>query len=149
MPLPLIPLAVVTLGGLVLYKKTADDNARSTVGAEPNTAGTALSRPSGLTAERQAVYEVALNHVGEPGKLLALADAFATEGLHAQANMLRKRAKLRAMPKELRKARRAAFKAALSSKDKDAVLKVAKAFHAEGASGSALALYKYADGLSA
>lgn len=146
--IPLVPLAIGTLTGLVIWKKASEDS----IGAEPGggalfgTHGASGAGPS-LSPDRQAVYETALNHVQDPAKLRKLSEAFSKEGFHEHAVMLAKRAKLREMPKELRKARRAAYKATLRSKDKEGVLRVAKAYHQEGASGSALALYKYADGL--
>jgi hypothetical protein len=100
-----------------------------------------------MTPARQVVYETALNEVQEPDKLRDLAKAFRAEGLTEQAAMLEKRAALRELPQETKKARREVFKKALESKDKANVRKVAAVFHGEGCSGAAAELYRYADGL--
>lgn len=100
-----------------------------------------------LTPERQVVYETAMNQVAEAEKLRALADVYDKQGLHGHAEMLRKRANLRELPKDLKEARREVFRKAMASKNKEAVRQVAEAFLNEGATGAAEALYKYSEGL--
>jgi len=126
---PLVPLMVVALGGAAWYKTSNSKD------------------KSGLTAERELVYQQALKDVRDPDKLRSLADAYEKEGLKAQADMLRKRATLRALPEEVKAKRRDALRKGLQSSDPAAVEALAKAFEAEGATGASLALRKYAQGL--
>lgn len=100
-----------------------------------------------LTPEQEKVYSQALKTLKDPVKLKALADKFAAQGFTHEADMLRKRAGLRALPVETKKARRAAFKKALTSKDPTKVHALADLFHKEGAVGSATRLREYAKGL--
>jgi hypothetical protein len=100
-----------------------------------------------LTADEEKVYTKAYNTLMDPAKLNALADKFAQSGHAHEADMLRKRAKLRALPPEVKKARRDAFKKALKSTDKAKVLRLADLFHNEGAVGAATKLRSFAKGL--
>ncbi len=124
--LPLIPLAVVGLGGLAIWR---------------------TRKPHGMTPERKRIYEAALRTLKDPAKLRTLADAFEKEGLKEEAVMLRKRANLREMPAGVRAKRQEAFGKAMASKDPHKVEAVANAFHKEGATGAAANLRKYAAAL--
>jgi hypothetical protein len=127
MPFPFIPAAVVALTGLTAWQ--------------------IRKKPSGLTPEREAIYVAALRSLKDPVKLRALATSFDAEGLKVEAELLRKRASLRDLPPETKKARRESFKKGMSSKDADGVEKLALAFESQGASGAAAALKEYAEGL--
>jgi hypothetical protein len=100
-----------------------------------------------FTPERKIVFETALATLRDPEKLKALADAFEKEDLKPQAVVLRKKAELRALPREKQLARRQAFRKAMSSKDAEKVEAMAVAFRNEGCSGAADALDRYASGL--
>jgi hypothetical protein len=124
----------IVIGGLLLSaftKKNEDNN----------------SKQGYMTPKRQAIYETALSDVTDPKLLLKLADAFEKEHLLEQAIMLRKRAWLRALPPEVKEKRDKVFRKAMASNKKDAILKLAKEFHEQGATGAARALYRRADGL--
>lgn len=101
-----------------------------------------------MNGERQIVYETALSKVKDPEKLMSLANTFEGEGLIDQATMLRKRAILRTLPQETKDKRKEIFRAGMSSKKKEGVLKLAAAYEGEGATGSAEALRDYANGLT-
>jgi hypothetical protein len=104
-------------------------------------------KPSrGLTAEREDIYN-SLMAKGSPTELLAMAKAFEDEGLSVQAGSLRQRAKLRSLPPEIIQQRRAIIRKALSSNNADAVVSVASAFRAEGATGAAQKLLDHAAAL--
>lgn len=101
-----------------------------------------------LTPEREAAFENAMNRVLDSTQLRKLASAFEGEGLAEQASLLRKRAALRDLPKDVKQKRRDIFKRALASKNKKAVLETASAFEGEGCIGVAEKLREYAEGLS-
>ncbi len=130
--IPLLPAAVVTLGGLAYYA----------VGKRGQFHGE-------MTTERQVVFDAALESCKDPDALNKLADAFAKEGLKKQADLLRKRAVIRTLPKEVSKARNEAFKKGMALKDPEKVRTLAKCFQEQGATGAAANLFAYADGLSA
>jgi len=130
--LPLLPLAVVLLGGGAYY---------STVKKESPIHGK-------ITQERALVFETALNEVKDPKKLKTLAESFRKEGLNVQADLLEKRAKLRELPQKVKDERRAVFRKAMSSTNPNAVKQVASVYEKEGATGAANALRKYADSIS-
>lgn len=130
--LPLIPVAVVALGGVAYY----------TIGKRGQFHGE-------MTTERQVVLDAALESCKDADALNKLADAFQKEGLKAQASLLRKRAVIRTLPKDVKKARNEAFKKGMSCKDPEKVRTLAKCFQEQGATGAASNLFAYADGLSA
>lgn len=130
MPFPLVPIAFLGMASLAGYRAHKRQKRQA------------------LTPERKRIYEAALQTLKDPEKLRRLADEFETQGLKAQAELLRKRASIRELPEDLKKARRDAFKAAMRSKNQPAVLKLAEAYDAEGATGAAAALRTYAAGLS-
>jgi hypothetical protein len=125
LPIPVIALGLLGAGAFFVAKKM---------------------RGGKMTPERRMIFEAALRE-RDGQKLLTLADAFEKEGLIEQATMLRKRARLRNLPPEVKQARRDAFKKLLASDDKDAVLAAAKAYEDEGATGAAAKLRAYAEGL--
>jgi hypothetical protein len=97
-----------------------------------------------ITKEREEVYTNALEHLTDPDKLRALADSFEEEGLTIHAAMLRKRADLRGLPEEKKKARKAVYDKALLSINPEAIDKVANAFERETATGAAEKLREHA-----
>ena len=100
-----------------------------------------------LTPERKVIYDNALATIKDPAELRKLADSFQKEGLKKEADMLRKRATLRELPPETKAARKEAYKKGMQSTDKSGVLRLAEAFHLQGATGAAASLRKYAAGL--
>jgi hypothetical protein len=133
MPFPLIPIAILGLVG---------------------TAGVVQSRrakkevdPS-VIAQRQMVYETALNTVKDPAKLRSLSAAYREQGLIAEADMLMKRAALQDLPEETKEARREVFRKAMASTNVPAILALANAYDGEGCTGAAQNLRKYAAGLA-
>lgn len=138
MAFPLLPLVVLGLTAAAWKaKKNRDEEA-------------AAINYGVVTPERQVIYETAMNEVLEPEKILKMAEAFDKQGLSNQAKLLRKRAALRTLPKEIKQQRKEIFQKAMEIKDpakKDAIRKVAAAFHGEGAVGSAEALLRYAESL--
>jgi len=126
MALPLIPILIMMLGGgaVVGAKKHIDKKK--------------------LTPQRKMIYETAMKSVKEPEKLRELASAFREVGLNNHASMLEKRAKLRALPPDVKAARKAAFQTAMTSTDPKKVIELANAFEKEGATGASEALREYA-----
>jgi hypothetical protein len=127
MPLPLLPLGVAALAGAAAWK--------------------VRKKKTGLTPEREAVYVAALRTLKDPVGLRKLAEAFGKEGLLAERDLLLKRAALRDLPPETKKARREAFKKGMKSQDAAGIEALAKAFESQGASGAAATLREYAEGL--
>jgi hypothetical protein len=93
-----------------------------------------------LTAQRQIIFERAMESIKDPNELKKLADAYAHEGLGVQADLLRKRAALRDLPADTKEQRRVAFRKAMAADDADVILKIAAAFEAEGALDAAKTL---------
>ncbi len=101
-----------------------------------------------MTPERQKIYQAALGgSLKDPKKLRQLASAFSQVGLTPQADLLNKRAALKEAPKTLKAERREAFRKGMSSKDRQAVMKLATEFQNIGATGAAAKLAAYASGL--
>lgn len=123
---PLIPIAL-GIGTALAYRK--------------------VRNKKGMTPERKKTFETALKTLTDPDKLETLAAAFEKDGLKAEGAELRKRAKLRRLPKEQQQARRQAYKKGMSSSDPEKVRTLAQAFHKEGAYGAAQQLRNYAKGL--
>jgi hypothetical protein len=129
MALPLIPLAVAAVAGvsaLAVHHR---------------------SKKKQLTPAREKIFNTAMNNLKEPEKLTKLSQAYQQQGLTEQATALAKRAKLRALPKDVKAARRAIFKKTLTLKNPAQVKKIASAFQGEGCTGAAEALNQYAAGL--
>lgn len=124
----LIPLAVV-LGTVTLYR----------VYRRP--------RRVGMTGKRMQIYQSALVTLKEPEKLRALAAAYEGEGLIAEADLLKKRAAIKELPKNKREERRAIFRRAIESSNIPAIRAVADEFRAAGCTGAAANLYAHADSL--
>jgi hypothetical protein len=101
----------------------------------------------GLTPERKKVYEALMNSARPPAEYEKMAVEFEKNGLTTEADMLRKRAKLAAASPEEKAEHNAVYKKALASTNKEAVLRVANAFHLQGAIGAATSLRKYAAGI--
>lgn len=124
----LIPVAVV-LGTVTLYR----------IYRRP--------RRVGMTGKRRQIYESALVTLKQPEKLRALAAAFEGEGLIAEADLLKKRAAIKELPKNKREERRAIFRKAIQSSNIPAIRAVADEFRAAGCTGAAANLYQHADSL--
>lgn len=103
--------------------------------------------PKGLTAERRAIYEGAISSLKEPEKLQELAAEFEREGLKEESAMLRKRAAVRNLPNNVKKQRKAIFRAGMKSKDPDAIKALAAQFGAEGCFGAERDLLERAETL--
>ena len=100
-----------------------------------------------LTKERKDVFEAAMKSLKDPVKLRMLAQSYTEVGFKVEASLLNKRAALRALPKEVQAARRAAFRQFMRSIDPDKVDKMAAVFEESGATGAADDLRRYARGL--
>jgi hypothetical protein len=102
-----------------------------------------------ITNSRKMIFEAAINGTKTPAELRTLADAFAGEGLHAQAAMLRKRADLREMPEAYKKERREVFRRTMALDDPEEIDRVAATFDAETAMDAARALRDHANAVRA
>lgn len=123
----LIPvgLTVAGLAGTIVYRKK-------------------VLKKGVLTPERRQVFSGAMAKIMEPEKLRELAARFESEGLKKQAEILRKRAKLRSLPPEVENRRREIYRKTLTLKDPKKVEEIAKDFENEGATGAAAELRSYA-----
>ncbi len=106
-------------------------------------------RKKGMTPERQALFQGAMNSLPDPDKIRALADKFHGEGFPAQAEMLRKRAKLRELSPEIQEQRREVFRKGMRCTDADKIEKFAAVYEQEGCAGAAACLQLYAQGIRA
>ncbi len=118
------------------------------------TAGVVQSRRSrpvdpGTLAQRQCIYETAINEIKNPQKLRELAAVFRSQGHAAEADMLEKRARLQELPPEVKEQRREVMRKLLASTDIEKICQGANIFEQEGSTGVALQLRKYAAGLAA
>ena len=100
-----------------------------------------------LTPEREKTFKAAMESIAEPEKLRTLADAYEKVGLPEYADMLRKRASLRTLPKEVKDEYKQAVQTALSSTDKDAVANFVAALEQRGMTGNAAKVREYLAGL--
>lgn len=105
--------------------------------------------PPHVQANRDSIFDTAINSVKDAGKLRELSAAFRSQGMDIQANMLEARAKLAEASPEVKAQRREVYRKAMESRDRNAVLGVATAFDNMGATGAANSLRTYADGLAA
>lgn len=103
---------------------------------------------SGMTADRQKLFEALLWHQKEPKKLRKMAAKFDDYGLLDQAAKLRKLAAIYELPADKKAERRDIYKKAMSSTNRAAVLSTAQAFDDDGCVGAAASLRKYASGLA-
>lgn len=90
-----------------------------------------------LTPEREKTFLAAMSSMKNSGDLRGLADKYQQMGLSYEADMLRKRAALKDLPKEIADKRHAAFQKAMGSTNKEALAAFAGALEAEGAIGAA------------
>lgn len=127
--LPLLPLAILGLGGGTWYVVSK---------RKPN---------AGMTAERKLIFDQLVNTPQDPKLLREMADVYERNGLKTQADLLRKRATLRELPAEKKDQYKQIFRDAMSDKDPKAVEAVAAAFEKQGATGNAAALRSYAQSL--
>ncbi len=135
--LPILwPIGIAVLGGLA-WRKASKKAATTSIGAETN----------GLTPDRAIIYKTALEKLQDPAKLMKLAATFRAEGLEPHAVMLEKRAQLRSLPQEQKRARRAVYRKAMGSTNREAINAVADAYESEGATSAAENLRTYAAGL--
>lgn len=105
------------------------------------------NRKPKMTPARKRIYTEALRSLKDPAKLKVLADEFEKEGLKHEAEMLRKRAALRAKPEVLKKEHAEAFRKGMASTNPEGVNKLANAFAKTGALAAASRLKQYAKGL--
>lgn len=141
--LPLLPVGVGVLAFCAWWASGRNSNngtAKSSVAGEGATFG-------GMTPERQIIYQTALACAKDPDELNKLASTFQAQGLYAQAQLLRKRANLRSLPKEVKEERAKIFKLGMNCKDPEQVLSLASAFESEGATGVANRLREYGNAL--
>lgn len=131
MPLPLLPIVVVCLGAAAYHKTSSRKGPGKGV----------------LTPERQHFFEFAIKECKDPEKLRSLAKTYREQGLAMHADMLEKRANLRAIPEDKKKERRAIFKRAMKSTDINAIRNLANAYEREGCTGAAKELRDYAASL--
>ncbi len=101
-----------------------------------------------IVAQREVIFDTAINSLKDPAKLRELASAFRSQNMLIQADLLEKRAALSEASPEVKAQRRAVLTKALESKDKAAVLNAADAFDSMGATGAADTLRAYANGLA-
>lgn len=139
-PIPILPVAVgaLVLAAIVAKKKRDAAGGDGTPDEIGNT-GT-------MTPDRQAIYEQTLKS-DNPEAMHTMANVFQSQGLTAQANVIRKRAGLLTLPASTKLAREQVFHRAMASTNKSAVTKIAGEFMKQGCTSTAQALYKYAEGL--
>lgn len=102
-----------------------------------------------MTPARRIIFAKAMESISDPKELRALADAFASQGLKAEAEMLKKRAALRELPEEKQLAYRDAFRRAMASDDSEAIETLSDAFLHAGALRAARALKDHANAVRA
>ena len=133
MPLPLLPILVSLFGAAAWHQASKKDSKGPGKGV--------------LTAERQHYYETAMKELQDPDKLRELARTYREQGLPAHADMLEKRANLRALPENIKLARREVYKKAMKSTDATAIRNLANVYEQQGATGAAKSLRDYAASL--
>lgn len=129
MPFPLIPVGIGLLVGTAAWAQFGREKSHQ------------------MTPERQRIYDAAIRSLKDPVGLEQLGEAFKSQGLHAEGDLLLKRAALRRLPKAQKEANRVKFRTAMTSKDPKEVLSVAEEFESRGATGAAFELRRYARGL--
>jgi len=97
-----------------------------------------------LTKDREEVWKSALENLTDPEALRTLATEYEKQGLDIEATMLRKRADLRSLSKEKKRAYEKALQKGLASDDIEKVEALADAFEEMTATGSAIRLRKHA-----
>ena len=104
-------------------------------------------RPGEMNETRDRAYVECLSGRVPVEKMRELAAAFEKARCYPQAKMLRLRIALEDLPPETKALRREQFAKGMASKKPDAVLRLASAFEAEGATTSAAKLRKHAEQL--
>ncbi len=133
MPLPLVPIGFLVLTGGAYVAKTIRDR-KSKVSPQ-------------VEAERNAVYDAAINNIKNPDQLRKLAAAFSEAGLDVQAKALCLRADNAEAPPEVKEQRKEIFRQGMESTNITAILNLANAFESQGAPAAAKALRDRAEGL--
>lgn len=131
MPLPLLPLVIASLVAAAYHQ----------------TSKTKTVPKGTLTPERQMLFHTAMNETKDAETLRKLSAVYREQGLPVHADQLEKRAKLRELPEETKRARREVYRKAMTSQNPTGVFMVAKTFEQAGATGAAENLRKYAKGL--
>ncbi len=126
--LPLVPVGAVIVTGAAAYAATR-------------------RKKKEMSQQQEKIYAAALNTLKDPVKLRQLADTFEKEGFKAQADLLRKRAKLRELPEDIKAKRREIWRKAITSTNIPGILTVAAAYEKEGCTGAAAKLREYANSL--
>ncbi len=127
MPIPLIPVLIGGLAVSAAVKVRRQSNA--------------------MTLERQQLFDALIQKMADPVKLRAAAEQFQNYGLTKHADLLRKRANLRELPKEVQEARKEVFRNVMKLQDPDKVDSAADTFYSEGCIGAASLLRLWAEGL--
>lgn len=127
MPIPLIP---VLIGGLAI-----------------SAAVKVRRQADAMTPDRQKLFDALIQKCADASKLRAAAEQFQNYGLPKQADLLRKRAALRQLPKEVQEARKAIFRNVMKLQDPEKVDSAAQTFYDEGCLGAASLLRLWAEGL--
>ena len=125
MPLPLIPIAIISLAG-------------AAYGA--NKIRTPKEPSAQDLANRAIIYDTALNTCKDSAKLRTLADAFEKQGCKAEAKGLRNRAALRDALPEVKAARKESLAKGMASTNVPGILNLASAFEEIGATAAATEL---------
>jgi len=100
----------------------------------------------GMTPEQTAGYNEALRSK-DPIHLRALAASYRMMGFAQEAALLEKRARLRELPPDVRRARRDAFRKAMSSIQIEGLEKFANALEQEGCTDAAIAIRERVESL--
>lgn len=129
MIVPVVPAAIAILGLAAYWRRSSQKHGV-------------------MTPERTKIFNAAIaGGMQDPDNLDKLADTFSSEGLNEQAQLLRQRAALKRLPNEVKLARRQVWRAAIKSKNKQGVLKVAEAYDMQGCTSAAMRLREIASGL--
>lgn len=104
-------------------------------------------RPGEMTDERDRIYRECLSGRVPVDKMREIAAAFEKARCFPQCKMIRKRIALKELPATIQEERKQIFQRAMVSKNKQAILDVARAFEEEGATTSAAKLRRRANSL--
>ena len=83
----------------------------------------------------------------DPVSMLAMADAFEQDGFRDAATMIRKRARLKQLPEEVKAERERIFRQLMASTNKNEIVEMAKTYAEEGCTDAAKALLTHAESL--
>lgn len=106
-----------------------------------------VSKHGIMTAERQEMFNSAMENLADAEKLRKLAKVFDEHGLKVQGNLLRRRATWRSRKTELRDQHDTIFEKAMASTNVPGILKVAASFEAMTATHRAQMLRDHAQRL--